>query len=141
MTEYNLALGLAFNAHRGQFRNDGKTRYVDHPIAVAESLSDHSEDIQIIALLHDVAEDSDTNLDVLEIYFGKDVRDAIDAISRRDSEAYVDYINRVALNPDATIVKIADIEHNSLTATPSMLKRYAKALDILKGKLASTGRE
>jgi (p)ppGpp synthase/HD superfamily hydrolase len=141
MTAYNLALGLTFNAHRGQFRNDGKTPYVKHPLAVADSLMHHPEHIQVIALLHDVVENSNMTLDFLELYFNKDIRDAIDAISQRDGETYFDYINRVALNPDATIVKIADIAHNSLTSTPSMLKRYAKALDILKGKLGCTGRE
>mgnify|MGYP000495340422 CR=1 FL=1 len=89
----------------------------------------------------DQVENSNMTLDFLELYFNKDIRDAIDAISQRDGETYFDYIHRVALNPDAAIVKIADIAHNSLTSTPSMLKRYAKALDILKGKLGCTDRE
>lgn len=126
------AFHIAYHAHRGQKRWDGSP-YIDHPIAVAQSLKD--VDAQIVALLHDVVEDTDITLDDLSS-FGDEVVDAVNAITKRDGERYVDYLNRVAANGLATEVKIADITHN-LNDNPgkmskSMRDKYELAIEYLK---------
>ena len=70
------------------------------------------ETVQLIALLHDVVEDSNITLDDLrEIGFPYSVVEAVDAITRRDGEDRIHYLNRVKENALARVVKIADLKH------------------------------
>jgi (p)ppGpp synthase/HD superfamily hydrolase len=52
-------LVLATNAHAGQFDRGGKP-YILHPLKVMHYLKTDDEELQCIALLHDVIEDTDT---------------------------------------------------------------------------------
>lgn len=69
------AMRFAEEAHRGQCRADGKTPYIQHPIAVAELvglwLEGHSdcEVVVTAALLHDVLEDTPTQPGKLLVEF------------------------------------------------------------------------
>lgn len=69
------AMRFAEEAHRGQFRADGKTPYIQHPLAVAELmglwLEGHPECEKYVAaaLLHDVLEDTPTQPGKLLIEF------------------------------------------------------------------------
>lgn len=67
------ALHLALEKHRGQYRLDGKTPYIIHPIRVffmlIEKLKIHDEKVLSAALLHDVIEDTKTDFeDILELF-------------------------------------------------------------------------
>jgi hypothetical protein len=64
-------------------------------------------------VLHDVVEDCDVTLDELRAlgYPEREVK-AIDALTRREGESYEQFIDRLAPNPLARKVKLADIEHN-----------------------------
>jgi len=75
---------------------------------------DHSPRLYVIALLHDVVEDSDTTVDYISEVFGYDISTAVDALTHRVevSEPYWDYIERVAANPLAIPVKLADLLDN-----------------------------
>lgn len=111
------ALNFAVDAHKKQFDKAGLP-YVLHPIRVAEAME--TEEEKVVALLHDVVED--TSVTLLDIYAEfnvfkhpvKDtIHDAVNAMTKRHGEKYQDYLDRVAANPIAKAVKIADMADNS----------------------------
>jgi len=68
---------------------------------------------RMVAALHDVVEDSEITIDDLRAAgYGDEVCEAVDALTRRDGEGYDQMIARVAANPFARAVKIADLEDN-----------------------------
>ena len=105
------ALRIATEAHKGQTDKAGEP-YINHPLTVESMVSE--EDEKIVALLHDVVEDSNITLDDLSKEgFSPAIVSAIDAITKRDGEDTAHYTERVRLNPIARRVKIADLTHNS----------------------------
>lgn len=114
---------------------------VTHAWNVAEQASDLSYDerIYIVGLLHDVVEDGFATFEELQKRFNLDDEQmtALDAITRRKSEQYFNYIQRVKQNRMAKIVKLADLQHNinrcadDLPNRWGLLRRYAKAYGIL----------
>ncbi len=129
------ALLLATRAHRGQ-KYSGED-YIEHPIRLAETFDYPT--LKVIALLHDVVEDSDVTIEEIRKRFGPIVANAVEAITRGD-EAYGDYIKfKVARNGLARAVKIADlldhldyIERFPDLGFKSLQPRYEKALRILR---------
>lgn len=113
-----------------------------HAIRVWAIVSDIDSQLATVALLHDVVEDGYATIEELREMWGLSDRqcDALEAVTRRNSEKYFDYINRVKQNTDAVIIKLADLQHNiercafSLNDRWSLLRRYATAYGILKGK-------
>jgi (p)ppGpp synthase/HD superfamily hydrolase len=95
------------------------------------------DELVVIALLHDVVEDSDVTVEDITAEFGEDVGVVIGALTRKPSpvETYAGYIDRLALTPKAVIVKLADIEdhlHGEAAAPKaSLVSRYEKALAVL----------
>ena len=117
-------------AHEGQVDKCGEPYHL-HPFAVADMVE--GEERKAVAYLHDVVEDTETTLEQLaDMGFSANIVEAVDAITRRDGEEYMDYITRVKVNPIATDVKVADLKHNMNPnrrgATRRMLERYASAL-------------
>lgn len=90
----------------------GGQPYIFHPLRVAERVAGDRE--KTVAFLHDVVEDSEEHTleSLAEDGFPEDITDAIDALTKRDSEPYEDYLARVKLNAMATVVKISDLEDN-----------------------------
>jgi len=105
----NKAVALAIKSHEGQLDKQGKA-YILHPIAVMESVGDIRA--KIVAILHDVVEDTNVLLVDLSFAFPQEIVDAVDAISKRDGETNREYIARVKQNDLATMVKFADLAHN-----------------------------
>jgi (p)ppGpp synthase/HD superfamily hydrolase len=136
---YIYSLQSAELAHEGQIDKSG-VPYIFHPIAVSQSFEIGSKR-STVALLHDTVEDTDMDLAVIQHYFGKDIAGAVDAITHRKGESYMDYLARVKANPIALDVKFADIAHNTSEERLSKLdqktqdrlrKKYKKALDFLR---------
>jgi (p)ppGpp synthase/HD superfamily hydrolase len=101
---------IASQAHLGQQDRYGEP-YILHPFRVMMKMNDDNE--KITAILHDVIEDTDINLsDLRQEGFDEDIIHAIDCISKREDEAYADYIERTAESRLAVRVKIADLEDN-----------------------------
>lgn len=131
---------LAAAAHVGQVDKAGRP-YIEHPRAVAASLAGHGDLAVIAGLLHDVVEDTPITLDDLRAAgYPEVVVDAVDAVSRRDGETYMDMIRRAAAHPLGRLVKLADNAHNSSEARLAVLdaeqakflrRRYAKARAVL----------
>ena len=98
------------------------------------------ETTTIVALLHDVVEDTDYTLDnIAAMGFGQDVVDALALMTHDKSEPYLDYVAKIKNNPIARAVKLADLRHNSdptrLDAIEEKdkerLDKYKKATAIL----------
>lgn len=111
------ARALMLRAHAGQTRKDGKTPYSRHPEQVRGLVMTLAKrtlaDMQVAALLHDVVEDTPVTLNEIRIQFGDVVADAVDALSRRPGESYVQYLFRVAAAPDwVRDIKGADVLAN-----------------------------
>ena len=104
-----LASKIAYKAHEGQTDKAG-VPYIFHPIHIAEQMD--SEESCVVALLHDVIEDSDITLEILSKYFNDDIITALRVLTKKENDDYVMYIKRVKTNKLAAKVKIKDLEHN-----------------------------
>ena len=81
MTEKErLAFGIAFGAHTGQGQMDyAGLEYIGHPLTVY--LGCDTEDERIVALLHDVVEDTKVTLEDLSMFFDNNIIEALKVIS------------------------------------------------------------
>lgn len=105
------ALKLCFDAHKNQTDKSGMP-YVFHPFHLAEQMKD--EDTTIVALLHDVVEDTDyTIADLKRMGFPTNVLEALELLTHNDGTPYMEYVAKIKDNPIAKVVKLADLEHNS----------------------------
>jgi len=106
-------LVLATNAHNGQFDRGG-TPYILHPLKVMHYLETTDEELQCIALLHDVIEDTKTTWnDLKEIGCTQRIIDAVKALTKMPGQSYEEYKEAVFNNEDAMRVKLADLRHNT----------------------------
>jgi (p)ppGpp synthase/HD superfamily hydrolase len=127
------AIAIAREAHAGQVDLAGKP-YIAHPLRVMGAVE--GEEAKIVAVLHDVVEDSpDWPLAKLAAEgFSADVLAAVDALSRKEGEAYEAFIARIAGNPLAKLVKLADLADNlsrPASLKPHLKARYLQAVEAL----------
>lgn len=130
------AVEIALDAHRGQTDKAGKP-YIMHPMTVAANMK--TTDGIIVALLHDVVEDSDITLDDLKKEFTPNIIEALQLLTHDDETEYFDYIREIKSNVLAKSVKIQDLMHNSdisrlknvTQRDIDRLNKYKKALDFL----------
>lgn len=107
------ALVLMVNAHSGQLDRGGKP-YQLHPLNVMVLLKSDDEELQCIALLHDVIEDSDVTFKQLEeVGMSKRVIDAVKLLTKMPGQTHEEYMGAIKTNLDAVLVKMADLTHNS----------------------------
>ena len=145
---------LAQVAHAGQVDKAGKPYFL-HVETVSQTVADlildqqndskaFSLKAQIVGYLHDIIEDTDITPEDLRGYaFPADCILAIEAITKIDGLSYQDYLTRVRSNKLATVVKIADMTHNSDLSrlekvTQEDLRRrekYHKAIALLRSTL------
>lgn len=106
-------LVLATNAHAGQFDRGGNP-YILHPLKVMHYLKTTDEELQCIALLHDVVEDTDTSWhDLEDIGCTERVINAVKALTKLPGQTYEEYQEVVFNNVDAMRVKMCDLRHNT----------------------------
>lgn len=123
------AMKLCFAAHKEQVDKSGLP-YVFHPFHLAEQMTD--EDSTVVALLHDIVEDTEYTLDNLrDMGFPQRILDAVALMTHDKSVPYMEYVRSIGENPLACTVKLADLRHNSdLTrldaVTDADLKRVQK---------------
>ena len=151
--EYTLlADQLMRTHHQGQTRNDKKTPYYTHPLAVEViavqiaklyitrlmlAFPDIGEDdliefVRQVAKMHDLIEDTDITIEYLrEQGFHSIVVEAISRITKhpvKGAESYLDYLWRVIGHFISRIVKLADLKHNMSDLKPgNMLDKYVLA--------------
>ena len=132
------ALNLCFEAHKEQ-RDKSGAPYVFHPFHLAEQMKD--EDTTIVALLHDVIEDTDYTLDDLRaLGFNERVISAVALMTHGEDVPYMDYVRNIAKDPIAKAVKLADLRHNSdMTRLDNITQwdvkraeKYKEAIKILE---------
>jgi len=139
-----LAFKIASKVHKGQFRRDDKTPYITHPMAIANIFKfsnlygKWSEELQAIALLHDVIEDSNhkiTTIDLNKMGIPTEVTEVVHILTHYPTQSYLDYILEVKENLLATMVKEEDIKHNLSTlgkGDKDKIEKYKLALYILE---------
>ena len=133
------AMIIAYNAHKNQVDKSG-VPYIYHPIHVAEQMD--TEEECVVALLHDVVEDTDVTFEQLESKFPSEIIDILKLLTKTKDIDYYEYINKIKENAVARKAKIADIKHNLDRSrldviTDKDIKReekYKKALSILMSK-------
>ncbi len=104
------AISLATQAHQGQVDKAGHP-YILHPLRVMFAVE--GETARIIAVLHDVVEDSDVTFEALrEMGYTDEVITGLACVTRRDNETYMEFVERAKQHPIARQVKLADIEDN-----------------------------
>ncbi len=140
------AIVIAIEAHRGQTDKAGAP-YILHPLRVMLAVS--GDEARLAAVLHDVLEDSDWTTEALRACgLPEAVLAALDCLTHRDGEPYEGFIARVAANPIARQVKLADLEDNMDLrrldqVTPQdvqRLERYHRAWATLVCRASRPGR-
>ncbi len=133
MADIQRAIEIAVSAHKGQKQRNGLP-YVLHPLTLMFAVS--SVEAKIVAVLHDVVEDSTWELEDLRTEgFSESAIQAIDCLTHREGEEYEAYIERVSSDDIAKEVKLADLTDNmNLRRIPdlnprdlSRLERYHQA--------------
>lgn len=106
-------ISLATERHAGQFDKGGRP-YILHPLTVMHRLRTDDEELQCIAVGHDLLEDTTvTGAELLEMGFSARVVVGISDLTKVKGQSAGEYRDQVKLNPDARHVKIEDLRHNS----------------------------
>ncbi len=153
------ALDLAMTAHDGQMRKSGEP-YIVHPILVAVITASISNDETMVqaALLHDVVEDTDFDLEDIEREFGEDVTHMVAGLTKiveiRDEELIPSGSNDRLISSALTfrkmllasikdirvlVIKLCDRLHNMLTLNalrPDKQKRIAEETLVVYAPIA-----
>lgn len=144
------AIALATEKHGDQLDESG-VPVLAHVLRVMSNLNTTDEELQCIAVLHDIVEDTDVTLeDLKNLGFSNRVCNAVKLLTHKveldESEQYnkfqhyIDYINKMKFNLDALIVKRSDIRDNSdirrsVGTTEKYIKRsekYARAYRLVE---------
>ena len=138
------ALQIAARAHEGQ-KDKAGTPYVLHPLRVMMRVE--GEEAQIVAVLHDVIEDTSVTADELRhLGFSEKIVAAVLCVTHRKDESYADYVVRCKGNEIARRVKLADLEDNSrldrcilrpqrIDADVARLRKYVLAYKYLTDQI------
>lgn len=108
---------LSVFAHKGQTDRAGLP-YILHPLKVmdiTQTYFGYDEELLMIAVGHDLIEDTDITAELLSEHqgFSDRVVAGIVALSKVKGQSYTDYCEQVKQNIDAMKVKVADLTHNS----------------------------
>jgi len=115
----------------------GQEPYINHLRRVSEQMPNNK--LKTAAFLHDSVEDGKMTLDEVRSQFGDDVAGLVDVVSRKEGETYAQFIDRVAQNPEAAQIKLADLRENIRNVEnfkPSLRSRYEKAIAVLEPEVA-----
>jgi (p)ppGpp synthase/HD superfamily hydrolase len=129
---FTYANALATTAHYGQKRKWSNDPYIIHPRAVANTLKKQNSSPQaiVVALLHDVIEDTWLKYPILKLLVGKDIAECVYLLSylleRFPKEAknrelkkkwyFEQILNAPSWYDEVCIaVKIADMQDNAIT--------------------------
>ncbi len=107
----NTALELAVKAHTGQVDKGNGLPYILHPLTVASRV--RTPEQKAAAILHDTLEDTNLTLDNLrEAGIPERVVELVEILTDSKDGDFASYINKVAGDFDAAVVKHADLEDN-----------------------------
>ena len=138
MSTLENAITLAAQQHAGQIDKGGRP-YILHPLRLMLQLQ--HPDQQIVAVLHDILEDTSTTAeDLHNLGFQAHIIQAILALTKQPHETRIQAAQRTACNSLARSVKILDVQDNMNLARIShptardlaRLEEYKQVLDILQ---------
>ena len=140
-TMLNKAITIAAVAHDGQFDKSGMP-YILHVLTVQRFLhNDEDEELNCIALLHDVIEDTDITFeDLIEAGMTERVITGVRLMTKMPGQTAKEYLDGILTNKDAIRVKMADLRHNMdirrlkgvTEKDMKRLEKYAKMYTVLK---------
>ena len=121
---YEKAYEFAKEKHGTQKRIGGDP-YITHPVAVADILKKEGYDIeyQIVALFHDLLEDTDATEDEIRSIAGEEVLQAVKLLTKEKGYDMQTYVTRIRQNPIAYAVKGADRLLHQQTLPPKIHHR------------------
>lgn len=106
------AIIIATQAHMGQKDKLGHP-YILHPLRVMLSFQHHEYNEKIVALLHDVLEDTKWTVDdLVDVGVSAHQISALQCLTHSPHMSGEQYIAIVKTNPLATVVKLRDIADN-----------------------------
>lgn len=125
---YEKALAYAIKKHNGQTRIGGMP-YITHPLAVREIINEKGYGLkyQIVALFHDLLEDTDATEEEIEEIGGKEVLKSVKILTKVKPYVMAEYMDGIKKNPMARAVKAADRLHNlrsAITTNDDFKRRY-----------------
>ncbi len=138
------AIAFAVRMHEGQKRKYSGIPYITHPIGVMEIVStvDHTQEMLVAAVLHDVVEDCDVEIKDVTLFFGKEISQMVEQLTdiskpedgNRAKRKMMDAIHLSHAWPCVKTIKLADLIHNSSTiinSDPKFAKIYMKEKEVL----------
>jgi hypothetical protein len=137
MSTLERAVTIAAEAHAGDVDKAGAP-YILHPLRLMLQMT--TDEDRIVAVLHDVVEDSDWTLERLrDEGFSAAIVDGVDAVTRRLGETYEEFVLRAGRDPIGRRVKLADLRDNcdlSRIAEPAQkdferIEKYRRAIELL----------
>jgi (p)ppGpp synthase/HD superfamily hydrolase len=130
------AIAIAVDAHRGQVDKTGNP-YILHPLRMMTRFDGEAD--RIVAVLHDVLEDTSVTADDLcRAGFPDEILDALACVTKRKGETYPGFVARAAKNPIARRVKLADLEDNmDVRRLKRMTERDRKRISKYRGRGAA----
>ena len=139
---FSKAYNFALKAHQTQKRDEG-VPYINHPIAVANILTELKLDSATIAtgLLHDTIEDTHATYETIKGEFGKEVADLVEGVTKisvfenqastnSKAENFRKLILATSKDIRVLLVKLADRLHNMRTI--NFIKLKDKQIRIAK---------
>lgn len=105
----DTAINIASKAHLGQ-KDKGGNPYILHPLWIMHKIRHLGPKYMIVAVLHDVVEDTDiTYEDLIAIGFNFEIIEALKLLDHSDNTIpYETYIGKLASNDIARQVKLRD---------------------------------
>lgn len=134
----DTATGIAQMAHAGQYRRSSGKPYIVHPVRVKQLAKQfgYGKDVQIVAILHDVLEDSPNEKhyrEEIKRRFGPRVLKAVKALTHEKNQPYDEYLLDLSRNNALAFkVKMMDMASNLMTSpTESQREKYKNAISKL----------
>jgi GTP pyrophosphokinase len=121
------AFEFSYDSHRDQLRKSGEPYFV-HPLEVAKILTNLKMDYETIAggVLHDVAEDTDVSIDLVQREFGSNIALLVDGVTKiselkmfgfeaQQAENFRKMLLSMVKDIRVILIKFADRLHNMRT--------------------------
>ena len=118
MTErYKKILEFVKEKHKGQIRHSGEP-VISHPIEVAEILKEagYPEEYQIVGLMHDLLEDTDTTIEeIMELVHDEAIVNGVISLTRTEDMSLEESIDNAKRDKYGKVAKGADRYQNAKT--------------------------
>jgi (p)ppGpp synthase/HD superfamily hydrolase len=142
----NKAIYWAKKYHGNQKRKSGEPYYT-HPLEVAYMISDHKlkTDVIVASILHDIIEDTEVTVEMIEGTFGQRIAEMVDMLTRDRPDGtkltIEDLINNAYKKADKEVllIKLIDRLHNIQTIGSLSAKKIEKTItETLANFIASS---